>query len=99
MSRRETAYYTLRGGAAVGFVLAATVLPHGLPAALLGMACGVLAILTCIGVNAGGPGEQAGAAAQNRAYDRVRAPQGTWPPYDPGRIVEGSVVPSRPVDG
>jgi hypothetical protein len=25
-------------------------------------------------------------------YDRVRAPQGDWPPFDPDRDVEGEVV-------
>ncbi len=91
MSSREVTYFGLRALAAAGFVLAATVVPHGLPAALLCMACGILAVLTCIGVNAGGPGEQAGAVAQDRAFNRIRAPQGQWPPYDE-RIVDGEVV-------
>lgn len=92
LSRRHVAYFALRGLAAVGVLLSATVLPRGLPAALLCMACGVLAVLTCVGVNAGAAGEQAGARAQDRAYQRIRAPQGTWPPYDPGRVVDGRLV-------
>ncbi len=91
LTRREIAYFTLRGAAAVGVVVSATLIPHGLPAALLCIASGLLAIFTCIGVNAGGPGEQSGSAPFQRAYDRVRAPQGEWPPYD-GKVVEGELV-------
>lgn len=89
--RRQTAYFVLRGLAALGVALSATVLPPGLPAALVCVASGVLAVLTCIGVNAGGPGERAGARPQQRAYDRLRAPQGTWPPYD-ARVVDGELA-------
>lgn len=92
LTRREVTYFALRGGAAVGVVLSATVAPRGLPAALLCVACGLLAVLTCVGVNAGGPGEQAGTAPQQRAYDRVRAPQGEWPPYPHERVVDGELV-------
>ena len=92
LHRREVTYFTLRGIAALGVVLSATVLPHGLPAALLCIASGVLAVLTCVGVNAGGPGEQSGSAPFQRAYDRVRAPQGEWPPYDPSKVVDGELV-------
>ena len=92
LSRRELAYFTLRGLAALGVVLSMTVLPRGLPAALLCVVSGVLAILTCIGVNAGGPGEQSGSAPFDRAYARIRPPQGDWPPYDPSKVVEGELV-------
>ncbi|HEU0102080.1 MAG TPA: hypothetical protein VFR07_07130 [Mycobacteriales bacterium] len=92
LTRRETAYFSLRGLAALGVVVSATVLPHGLPAAVLCIACGALAVLTCVGVMAGGPGEQSGSAPFQRAYDRVRAPQGDWPPYDPAKVVEGELV-------
>ena len=92
LSRRHVAYFALRGLAAVGVLVSATVIPRGLPAALLCMASGLLAVLTCIGVNAGAVGEQAGARAQARAYERIRAPQGEWPPYDPGRVVDGELV-------
>ncbi len=85
-------YFVLRGSAAAGVVVSATVVPPGLPAALLCVGSGILAVLTCIGVNAGGPGEQSGSAPFQRAYDRVRAPQGEWPPYDPARVVEGELV-------
>lgn len=92
LNRREIAYFVLRGLAALGVVLSATVLPHGAPAALLCIGSGILAVLTCVGVNAGGPGEQAGSAAYERVYDRMRAPQGDWPPYDPARVVDGELV-------
>lgn len=92
LSQREIAYFTLRGLAALGVVLSMTVLPRGLPAALICVVSGVLAVLTCIGVNAGGPGEQSGSAPFQRAYDRVRPPQGEWPPYDPAKVVDGELV-------
>lgn len=92
LSRRELTYFCLRGSAALGVVLSATVEPPGLPAALQCIACGVVAVLTCVGVNAGGPGEAAGTAPQQRAYDRVRAPQGEWPPYAHDRVVDGELV-------
>lgn len=92
LSRREVTYFVLRGAAAVGVVLSATVAPRGLPAALLCIGCGLLAVLTCVGVNAGGPGEAAGTAPQQRAYERVRAPQGEWPPYPQEQVVEGELV-------
>lgn len=92
LSRREKAYFTLRGMAALGVFVSATVVPRGLPAALLCVASGLLAVLTCVGVNAGGPGEQSGSAPFLRAYDRVRAPQGQWPPYDEAKVVDGELV-------
>lgn len=92
LSRRHVAYFALRGLAAAGVLVSATVVPRGLPAALLCMASGLLAVLTCIGVNAGGPGERAGTAPQARAYERIRPPQGAWPPYDPERVVDGELV-------
>lgn len=85
LTRRHLAYFGLRGLAAAGVLAAALLVPPGLPAALLCVASGLLAVLTCLGVNAGGPGESAGARAQDRAYQRVRPPQGEWPPYDAGR--------------
>ncbi len=78
---RQTAYLLLRLGAFVVLVLAGTVMPRGIPAALLILAAGLVAVGSCIGVNAGGPGERAGARAQNRWFDGVRPPQGDWPPY------------------
>ena len=92
LTRRHIAYFALRGLAAVGVLVSATVVPRGLPAALLCMASGLLAVFTCLGVNAGASGEQAGSRAQARAYERIRAPQGEWPPYDPGTVVDGSLV-------
>lgn len=100
MDRRQRTYFALRGLAALGVVGSAALLPRGLPAALLMVAFGVLAVLTCFGVNAGGPGERAGARARERGYAQVRAPQGQWPPYeaapydrtaDDGRVVEGEL--------
>ena len=92
LSRREVTYFALRGVAALGVLLSATVLPHGLPAALVCVASGLLAVITCVGVNAGGPSEQSGSAPFQRAYERVRAPQGEWPPYDPSRVVDGELA-------
>ncbi|MCW2614068.1 MAG: hypothetical protein JWN08_1062 [Frankiales bacterium] len=72
--------------AGVAFVLAATVLPKGVPAALVVVLAGVAAVLTCFGTNAGGPGERAGARPQDRYFDSILPPQGDWPPYDPGAV-------------
>ena len=82
----------LRGAAALGVLLSATVLPRGGVAALVCVVSGLLAVLTCIGVNAGGPGEQSGSAPFERAYEKIRPPQGDWPPYTPDRVVEGELV-------
>ena len=82
MNRRRVAYLTVRVVAALVFVLAATVLPPGVPAGLLVLAAGAAAVLSCVWANAGGPGEQAGARPQERWFESVRAPQGQWPPYD-----------------
>ena len=90
--RREISYFVLRGIAALGVLLSATVLPRGGPAALVCVLSGILAVLTCVGVNAGGPGEQSGSAPFERAYERVRPPQGEWPPYAADRVVEGELV-------
>jgi hypothetical protein len=82
MSRRQGTYLGIRAAAALAFVLAATVLPPGVPAGLLIMVAGLAAVLTCVWANAGGPGERAGAREQDRWFDGLRAPQGDWPPYD-----------------
>lgn len=92
LDRRQRTYVGVRAGAGVGFVLSATVLPAGLPAVLLGVSCGIAAVLAGIGVNAGGPGEQAAARAQQRAYEQIRPPQGAWPPYEERRVVEGELA-------
>ena len=92
LTRREVTYFVLRGLAAVGVLVSATLLPPGLPAALVCVASGLVAVLTCIGVNAGGPGEQSGSAPFQRAYEKVRAPQGEWPPYDPTKVVDGELA-------
>ena len=90
----------IRVVAALTFVLAATVLPPGIPAALVIVLAGVVAVMTCVGVNAGGPGERAGARAQERWFDAHSPPQGDWPPYDPASPgAEGDAAPgatSRP---
>lgn len=82
MSRRQATYLAIRLGAALVLLVAATLLPRGLPAGLLILAAGIAAVLSCIGVNAGARGEQWGARPQDRWFDSVRAPQGDWPPYD-----------------
>ncbi len=90
----------IRVVAGLTFVLAATVLPPGIPAALVIVLAGVVAVMTCVGVNAGGPGERAGARAQDRWFDAHSPPQGDWPPYDRGSAgTEGDAAPgatSRP---
>ena len=84
MSTRFVVYLAVRLVAAVAFVLAATVLPRGVPAAMVAGLAGLAAVLTCFGTNAGGPGERAGARPQDRYFDSILPPQGDWPPYDPG---------------
>ena len=103
MTGRQLAYFGIRGVAAVAFVLGATVLPRGLPSALVCLAAGIAAVGTCLGVGAGGPGERAGARPQDRYFDSVTPPQGDWPPYDdtppaaaPGREVPGATRPAPP---
>jgi len=90
--RRKVTYFSLRAVALVAFLLSAFVLPHGAPAAFVCIGAGAVAVLAGIGVNAGGPGEQAGARRQIDNYERLRAPQGDWPPFDPARDLEGEVV-------
>lgn len=97
MTRRQKAYFAFRGSAAGLFLVSATLLPRGAPAVIGAIVAGMGGILTCIGVNAGGPGEQAGAHAEQVAYDHVRAPQGDWPPYDESKVVEGEVVKGKHV--
>ena len=76
-------YLLVRLAAVVVFLLAAVVLPRGVPAALLVVAAGVVAVFSSLWSNAGGPGERAGAREQNRWFDSVMPPQGDWPPYEP----------------
>ena len=87
------AYLTIRAAAALVFVLAATALPRGVPAGLLILAAGIAAVLTCVGANAGGPGERAGARPQDRWFDSVQAPQGQWPPYETAPVQEATARP------
>lgn len=89
---RQKAYYGIRAGALLIFVVAALVMPRGVPAGLAAGAAGIIGLLTCIGVNAGGPGERAGALEQGVRYEQARAPQGDWPPYPDDKVVEGEVV-------
>ena len=83
---RLVTYLAVRVCAGVAFVLAATVLPRGIPAALVIVAAGLAAVMTCFGTNAGGPGERAGARPQDRYFDSLMPPQGDWPPYDPAEL-------------
>jgi hypothetical protein len=89
---RQKAYYGIRGAAVLVFLLAALVMPSGLAAGLAAGGAGVVGLLTCIAVNAGGPGERAGAVEQGVRYERTRAPQGDWPPYPEDKVVEGEIV-------
>ncbi|MBK5307345.1 MAG: hypothetical protein JJD92_11715 [Frankiaceae bacterium] len=90
--RRQVTYYSLRAAATVAFLLSAFVLPRGGLAAAICIGAGVVAVLSGIGANAGGPGEAAGARRQMDHYEQVRAPQGDWPPFDPSRDIDGAVV-------
>jgi hypothetical protein len=90
--RRKVTYFSIRAVAVVAFLTSAFVMPHGAPAALVCMGAGAVAVLAGIGVNAGGPGEQAGARRQMDHYNAIRPPQGDWPPFDADRVVEGEVV-------
>lgn len=92
MTGRQKAYYGIRGVAVTAFVLSWAVMPPGGAAAAVAIVAGLAGILTCLGVNAGGPGERAGARVQAMNLERVRPPQGDWPPYDDDRVVDGEVV-------
>ena len=97
MSRRHALYFAVRGGAAVLFVLAATVLPRGVPAGMVIMLAGVIGVGSCLFANAGSPGEQAGARPQDRWFDSLRAPQGYWPPYEqPPAVAVSPEATGRP---
>lgn len=82
LTTRQRGYLAVRGTAATVFVTAAALGPRGTTTGLVCLAAGVVGMLTCVGTNAGGRGEQAGAWAEQRRLERFRAPQGDWPPYD-----------------
>jgi hypothetical protein len=90
LDSRQKTYFAVRGVAALVFVLAALVLPRGVPAGLLAITAGLVAVMTCFGTNAGGPGERAGARPQDRWFDSVRAPQGDWPPFAAARAEQAA---------
>lgn len=92
MTRRQQAYFAFRGSSAGVFLLSATVLPRGAPAVIGCLVAGMGGILTCLAVNAGGPGERAGARAERIVYDRSRAPQGDWPPFDETKVIDGELT-------
>ena len=92
MTSRQKAYFGVRALALVCFCIAALAMPSGVPAGIVAGAAGMVGLLTCIGVNAGGPGERAGAREEGVRYERARAPQGEWPPYPDGKVVDGEVV-------
>jgi hypothetical protein len=88
---RQKAYFGFRGASAGLFLLSATVLT-GTAAVICCFAAGFGGLLTCLGVNAGGPGERAGARVQQVQWDRARAPQGDWPPYDDSKVIDGELL-------
>ena len=92
-SSRIAVYLTVRLGCLAAFVLAGLVLPRGIPAALVIVVAGVVAVMTCFGINAGGPGERAGARPQDRWFDSHLAPQGDWPPYDHAELTPHELTP------
>lgn len=81
LSARQKGYLAVRGGAATVFVGAAALGPRGAATGLVCLGAGLVGLLSCVGTNAGGTGEQAGAWAEERRVARFRAPQGDWPPY------------------
>jgi hypothetical protein len=91
VTRRQQSYFVFRGASAGLFLVSATLLPHGAPAVIGCLVGGLGGILTCIGVNAGGPGERAGARVERVVYDRSRAPQGEWPPFPVEKVVDGEL--------
>lgn len=91
-SRRQVTYFSLRAVATGAFLIGAFVMPRGGAAGAVCLGAGLVAVLSGIGVNAGGPGEQAGARLQMDYYERIRAPQGDWPPFDPDRDIDGEIV-------
>ena len=101
MTGRQKAYFGIRGVAVVAFVMSWAVMPPGGAAAAVAIGAGLCGMFTCIGVNAGGPGERAGARVESAHLEKVRPPQGDWPPYEERRIVDGEVIntvtpPDRP---
>ena len=90
MPSRQRTYFLLRGLAACGVPVSALMAP-GLDAGAVAVTAGALELASCVGVNAGADGERAGARAQERAWARVRPPQGEWPPYPSERVVEGEL--------
>jgi hypothetical protein len=93
MTRRQKGYLLFRGASAALFIVSATLLPHGAPAVIGTMIAGLGGLMSCIGTNAGGPGEMAGAAAEQVVYDKSRAPQGDWPPFPEDKVIEGELTP------
>ena len=84
---RKRVYLLVRLGALVLFLVGALALPHGVPAALVVVLAGLVAVVSSLWSNAGGPGERAGAREQDRWFDSIMPPQGDWPPYEPGPAV------------
>jgi hypothetical protein len=95
---RQKAYFGIRGLAVTAFICSWAVMPPGGGAAAVAIGAGMVGIFTCLGVNAGGPGEQAGARVETMHFEKLRPPQGDWPPYEEDRIVDGELVtpPDRP---
>ena len=93
---RVRVYLVVRLLAAAAFLVGAVVLPSGVPAGLLVLAAGIVAVGSSLWSNAGGPGERAGSRAQNRWFDSVTPPQGDWPPYEPGPVAPAEPA-ARPV--
>ena len=95
---RVRVYLVVRLLAVLAFLVGAALLPPGVPAALLVVTAGLVAVGSSMWSNAGGPGERAGSRAQDRWFDSVMPPQGDWPPYAPGPAdPPPAVPPSRPV--
>ncbi len=91
LRRRKVAYFGLRAVCLVAFLVAVFVMPRGGAAGAVALAAGGIAVLAGIGVNAGGPGERAGARVTTDYFTSITPPQGEWPPFDKDRVIDGEV--------
>jgi CHASE2 domain-containing sensor protein len=102
MSRRHALYFAVRGAAALLFVLAATVLPRGVPAGMLILLAGLVGVGSCLFANAGrrpaaGPLVRLAACAAGRlaAVRRERSGAGGNPAAARRVLVDGPQTSRR----
>lgn len=87
------AYFGLRAVCLLAFLIAVFVMPRGGAAGAVALGAGAVAVLAGIGVNAGAPGERAGARTTSDYFSSITPPQGDWPPFDADRVIDGEVAP------